>query len=259
MIQMVPPVDHSTLAEWQRKLDELFPKSEHTTHLKLVWVAGDDWEILDEGNLVDQRIERFYVYEMFPKSHTDPDILFELEEMPCPVVRYDSVLKEVTRENRAVTRLQWRLYRETGYFGKPFWVIQGDKGGHQRFFTTFEKQQLYLLGLPTEPPLPGTLPYAPFDQRVIDKLLYHDRLRQIGGMLFVERETQKEKYKALHAENEKKFRSDIIKFVSDQVTIEDGRDVKRAIRDTAPIVDTDYQRLWEESEQRYVETGRFRA
>ncbi len=257
MIQQEIPVPRDVLTRWQKELNELFPVSEDTSHLRLVWVPGDDWEVLDEGKLVHQGIERWYVYEMIPKQFTDPNILYELEEMPEPVVRYDSVMKDVAREDRAVTRLQWRLHKETGLFGKPFWVIQGDNGGHQRFFTTFESQQLILLGLPHNPPLPGTLPYAPYDHRVREKLLKHDRLRRVGDRLMQLKESQKEKYKTLEKDLKKQFRKDIIAFVCDQITLEEGKEIKKGIRDTAPIVETDYERLWAESEERYVETGHF--
>jgi hypothetical protein len=257
--QKDPPVSAEVLKQWQDELDELFPKSEDTSHLKLVWVAGDDWDVLDDGELVWQGVERWYVYEMLPKQFTDPDILFELEHMPEPIVRYDSVMKSVARGDRAVTRLQWRLFKETGMFGKPFWVIQGDRGGHQRFFTTFESQQLILLGLPHNPPLPGTLPYAPYDHRVRAKLLKHDRLRKIGGQLMLLKETQKEKYKRLQKDIETQFRKDIIKFVCDQIGPEEGKDIKRGIRDDAPIQETDYEKLWEQAEANYVETGHFTA
>lgn len=259
MIQQSPPVSPEVLKQWQDKLDELFPVSDHTSHLRVVWVAGDDWEVLVDGKPVHQAVERWYVYEMLPKQFTDPDILYELEEMPEPVVRYDSVMRSVARENRAVTRLQWRLHKETGLYGKPYWVVQGSDGGHQRFFTTFETQQLILLGLPHNPPIPGTLPYAPFDQRVIDRVLKHDKLRKIGERLMLLKETQKEKYKALQRDIEAQFRKDIIAFVCDQITPEDGRDIKRGIRDIAPVQETDYEKLWAEAEQRYVETGHFAA
>jgi hypothetical protein len=61
----------------------------------------------------------------------------------------------------------------------------------------------------------------------------------------------------LQADLEKKFRQDIVDFVSDQITIDEGRDVKRAIRDTAPIEETDYEKLWEEGTERFVESGTF--
>jgi hypothetical protein len=166
-------------------------------------------------------------------------------------------MKCVTKEDRAVTRLQWDLFKETQCYAKPYWVIQGDKGGHQRFMTTFESQQMQLMGLPMNPPIPGTLPYAPFDQRVKTKILKHDKLRQIGERLALLKETQKARYKSLQADLEKKFRQDIVDFVSDQITIDEGRDVKRAIRDTAPIEETDYEKLWEEGTERFVESGTF--
>lgn len=253
MIQTQPPVDAKTLAGWQSQLDELFPHSEHTTWMKLVWVAGDDWEI--DG--VHQGIERFYIFEMIPQQYVDPDMLFELRDMPRPVVRYDAVMKTLTGDDRFVTRLQWDLFKETGCLGKPFWILQGSNGGHQRWFTTLEKQFLELQSLPTSPPLPGTLPYAPFDKRVVDKLVQHDRLRKIGNKLYAQKRSQKEAYKQLHANEEQQLRQAIVDFLKDQITTEEGKEVKKAIRDTAIIQDTvDYEQLCEEAEERFITSGR---
>lgn len=255
MLQKDPPVSKEVLKEWQDTLDKYFPPNPNTTHLKIVWVPGDDWEVETSEGLVWQGVERFYLFEMLPEEFIDWYTLAELKDMPRPIVRYDSVLKEVTNGNRMVTRLQWDLYQETRHYAKPFWVIQGDNGGHQRFFTTFEKQQLELLGLPTDPPLPGTLPYAPFDKRVLNKVLEHDKLRQIGDQLMMLRETQKEKYKRHQADMEKKFRERIVAFVAEQVDPETARDIKRGIRDDAPIIDKDFYALEEQATERFIETG----
>lgn len=255
-LQLSPPVSPDVLAGWQKQLDELFPPSGHTSWMKLVWVAGDDWEV--DG--VHQGIERFYIYEMIPEEYTSPDILYELRDMPRPVIRYDPVFKDVVGDDRYVTRLQWDLYRETKCYGRPYWVIQGESGGHQRFFSTLEKQFLELQGLPTDPPLPGTLPYAPFDKRVTDMLLKHDRLRKIGGRLYELKSSQKDAYEALHRSEEERLRQSIVDFLKDQITLEEGKEVKRAIRDTAVIQDAvDYERLCDEAEERFVTTGRVAA
>lgn len=253
MIQTQPPVSKEVLADWQRQLDELFPPSEVTSHLKIVWVSGDDWEVGGTW----QGVERFYLYEMTPEAFTDPNILFELRDMPRPVVRYDTVMKDVVCDDRYVTRMQWDLYHETKCWGRPFWVIQGEKGGHKRFLTPLEKQWLTLASLPTEPPWPGTLPYAPFDQRVIRQVVHHDKLRQVGERLMVEKQSQKDKYKALHKQDEENLRRAIVDFLRDTITIDEGKEVKRAIRDTAVIQDAvDYEKLCDEAEQRFIESGR---
>lgn len=256
MLQTVPPVSKEVLKEWQAELDKYFPPNPNTTHLKIVWVSGDDWETMVDGKLVWQGVERFYVFEMLPEEFIDSYTLQELKHMPRPIVRYDSVLKEVTNGNRMVTRLQWDLFQETGHFGRAYWVIQGSNGGHQRFFSTFEKQQLELLGLPTDPPLPGTLPYAPFDKRVLNKLLEHDKLRAIGGQLMALRETQKEKYKLYQKDMERKFRERIVAFIAEQVDPETARDIKRGIRDDSPIIDRDFYALEEQATESFIETGR---
>ncbi len=253
-LQVEPPVDRKRIKKWQAELDELFPPSDFASHLKIVWVSGDDWYVDD----VWQGVERFYLFEMVPERFVDDYLINEVKHMPRPVVRYDTVMKTVSRTDCFCTRLQWDLYQETGFYPKPYWVIQGDRGGHQRWFTQLEKQWLTLQSLPIDPPLPGMLPYAPFDKRVIEKVLRHDKLRQIGNRLMAMRGSQLEQYKTLQKDLEQKFREEIVGFLKDQIGAEEGADVVKDLRarDNAPLVDTDYGRLLDTAEQNFIEHGR---
>jgi hypothetical protein len=101
----------------------------------------------------------------------------------------------------------WRLWR--GY-ARPFWILQGDLGGHQYRFSPFQSDALCRMGLPTEPPRPGGLPPAPFDKRVIAQLndlnRLHlfvdsiDRLRKSGGPEAAEAEAQRREAEIRQAE-----------------------------------------------------------
>lgn len=70
----------------------------------------------------------------------------------------------------------FRLYR--GY-ARPFWVLQGDAGGHQVKFSPQQSEALVRMGLPSEPPRIGDLPPCPFDQRAIRQLQHLNRLHQM--------------------------------------------------------------------------------
>jgi hypothetical protein len=74
-------------------------------------------------------------------------------------------------------REQWDLFRSSGCYAQAFWIIQGERGGHKRRFTHIESKLLAARGRPSSPPVPGTLAYAPFDQRVVDKLGPLDQLQ----------------------------------------------------------------------------------
>jgi hypothetical protein len=77
-----------------------------------------------------------------------------------------------------VSHLQWELFRETGCYPALYWIVQGDQGGHKWRLTQQEKQLLRLNGCKiTDVPAPGDLPYAPFDNRVIEQLAMRDKLK----------------------------------------------------------------------------------
>ena len=95
---------------------------------------------------------------------------------------YDTVLKRFVSD-ALVTRQEWELYQAQKAIPKLFWVIQGEHGGHKRTFTPLEQKYLALARLPTQPPAPGDLPYAEFDQRVLMQLARRDRLQKLSGRL----------------------------------------------------------------------------
>lgn len=78
-----------------------------------------------------------------------------------------------------VTQRKWDLYRQFGCEARLFWVIQGGKGGHKyKIKSPHEKKLRKLMGLPADTPYIGQLPFAPFDDRVIDQLISLDEERK---------------------------------------------------------------------------------
>lgn len=147
--------------------------NERVPWLKLVWEPGEPWE----------SVERWLIYEMLPVARllADPSprnqeaahaVLADLRGPPPAVRRSWDVVdgKRVMRSGSRVTQREWELYRTTGCYGRPYWVIQGQYGGHKRWFNPIEQRLLRLAGKPTAPPMPGDLPYADWDQRVADAL-----------------------------------------------------------------------------------------
>lgn len=159
--------------EWQDALERVSgqARSDRVPWLKLVWEPGEAWE----------PVERWVIYEMIPRarllSHRAgreqaEAILADLAGPP-PVSRRSWKVKDgrrVLSTTCFVTQREWELYRTTGCYGRPYWVLQGDHGGHKKWFNPVEQRLLRLAGRPSEPPDLGDLPYAGWDRRVEDAL-----------------------------------------------------------------------------------------
>ena len=201
MSHKLPPgfvYDRPVPQRWADELAQLTPKSEVHPWLQLAWLPGEPWTTDDEitGESRNEAVQRWCVYEMVPirlwweliqhqrrQGKHDDDIweVFILKHLNGPHPReiggYDIVLKRFVSDAE-VTRQEWELYRAHKAVPLLFWIIQGDKGGHKRTFTPREQKEMALAKLPTEPPEPGSLPYADFDQRTLVQLAKRDRLHK---------------------------------------------------------------------------------
>jgi hypothetical protein len=161
---------------WQQALDRIAPPHPNKSRLLVRWHGGRAYFDEDVGRVVWQPIERWIIWELLPTALMSP-------RFPAVVRMHASVaeggvtldrLQGVTgllELDRAFTdREQWAIYRETGQYARMAWIIQGSRGGHQRNFTEWQKLGLARRGLRDDPPYPGELPFAPFDNRVLDQL-----------------------------------------------------------------------------------------
>jgi len=159
---------------WVTALAERFQRQLNVNWPKLVWMPGEWYE----------PVQRWVIYEMLPRL----DLINELwildiqGDDPRNRGRWipdDSVPGGKRWWSEAfVSHLQWELFRETNCYPALYWIIQGDQGGHKWRLTPQEKQLLRLNGCRvTDTPLPGDLPYAPFDNRVIEHLAMRDKLK----------------------------------------------------------------------------------
>jgi hypothetical protein len=139
---------------WQRQLAELAPRVQSLSWLKIVWIAGTP----------DDPIQRFVIFQMTQRDKIPATVLDMLTGPPPGKDHRIDLMRE-----------QWDLFRETGCYGQPFWIIQGKHGGHKRHFNRIEQMTMKMHGRPQYPPVAGSLPYAPFDQRVIEKIAPLDR------------------------------------------------------------------------------------
>jgi hypothetical protein len=227
--RLVPP-------EWERQLAELSSPNARFPWLKIVWEPGRP----------DAVIERYVIYWMFPEHLVKPDTLEQLQRATPPQGYYDATLQEyVDEENCIITTRMWHLYRETGCGSRLFWIIQGEHGGHQRWFAPKEKVELRMRGLPDDPPIPGELPYAEFDQRTLDALTKYFALRSVKGSIKRMREISPEAYAARAADEERAYREGVAAWLSEQVADMTGG---------ASLRETDERT--ENALQNFVETGR---
>lgn len=245
--------------EWERRLAEFSPQTNRFTWLKIIWEQGYAWE----------PVERYMVYQMVPAHAVDPEILEQLQDPHPPSKHgnyYDSHFdngdgttgKFILNPDCLITERAWNMYRETGCWGRPYWVIQGTNGGHKRWFSKNEKKLLRLLGLPDEPAAPGDLPYAEFDEKCEANLRLVDVLKGAHSELRRRRALSTQGHEERESETEKAFRIQLMRFLADQVA-EIAPDVHKGLVDSGAARMRGNQKakekFWEESEQDFIETG----
>lgn len=260
--------------EWEKELAEISPPNGRFLWLKLQYRAGYPWE----------PIERYMIYQMTPahlmevKAGQKPSlmsvILEQLQDPDPPSAHgnfYDKQFdngdgttgKFIRNPDCLITEHAWQLYRETGCWGRPYWIIQGDKGGHKWEFTKAEKKLLMQAGLPRDPPRAGDLPYAEWDDKVKAKLMLLDMLRGQHGER--RRAAAVAKGHSVQEEHEKELqlelRKNLVKFLADQVS-EIAPDAHKALLEMdAPYVHHTkeetlrHEERMEQAEEDFIQTG----
>ena len=178
----VPP------AEWQTALDAVSPLTEQSSGLAVHYETGDRW----------QPVHRWMLFQLQPWQFVPSEIRHELRG-PHPRTNAELVYRKGTVNGvtslrpslsggpcRLIDRRTWELhhlYAERGVLVYPrrFWVIQGPGGGHPWMLDQSDEALRLAQGLPGEVPSAGTLPYAPFDQRVLDAITAFDLWRWANG------------------------------------------------------------------------------
>lgn len=148
----------SELPDWQAWVHRLWG----TPNERVSWLHLDWYD--DEG------INRLVLWQVTPIERCTAFI----REMLCgPPPSRDSMGRQL---GPSMVRLQWDLCQKLHGYAQAYWIIQGTKGGHKRRFTHIESSMLKMAGLPTDPPVAGTLPYAPFDERVVAQVAQLDKM-----------------------------------------------------------------------------------
>lgn len=167
------------IERWQPHLDAIAPRSLHgLSHFRLVWEPGEDWA----------PVERWTIWEVSSAERAPMGVFGDLHGPPPRAFgRYDEQLGMFIRErNFYINQRQWEFFQETGMYGRPVWIIQGEKGGHKRFWNDTE-QNLIRMKLDTtevlDPPAPGELPYALPDLRTIRAIAELGVVARFGELL----------------------------------------------------------------------------
>lgn len=224
--------------EWETRLREVSPISDHLSWLALHWFAP---------------AERWVLYECVPDPFIEISMRSELEGA------HPDTLEEWAR---IVSPYQWEMYRSHRVHARPSWVIQGASGGHKVRFSEADQELCRAAGLPPQPPNPGDLPYAPFDERVVVQILRMSKLAQVKNSLTEFKRKygtvagQKREYKEALREARK------LALVHYNTQFEEpGEYFTSALRkgelEDAPRTNIDWQRKDELADNKFIETGRF--
>jgi hypothetical protein len=166
---------------WQARLGRLCPPNGELSWLTFYYEPGFPWE----------PVHRWMIGQVIP-HHRISDVERAWLEGPNPADYGYLRDGEWVSLLPGVTRRQWEFYRKTGSHIKPYWVVQGNHGGHKLRLNFAERRLVELKGGDPTLPAPGDLPFAVPDERTFAKLAKLDRMRQSSALLnFIENSTQR--------------------------------------------------------------------
>lgn len=237
--------------EWVARLREIDPIREPVSYLDFRWHSGS---------------ERWILYEMVPAVVNgvvviDPD-LYKALRGPDPEL-LDETIRDALHQ-AGMSPYQWQRFQGTGRYARPCWVIQGTKGGHLFAFDDPTRELAMRMGLPQEPPKPGGLPYAPFDERVVRQVLNMNRLiASRNDIAELHRQSTPTAWRNQVRTKKQHARGEWVKWIEEMF-----RDVGETFNDAyrkgeydavgAPIQDaTELHRKDDEETARFIETGNF--
>lgn len=258
--------DREPRPEWVEALRDVSPLTNAHGSLMLVWEPGDPWT---PG-------QRWMLYEMLAPEQANYETVLALRGpnpratghmcTSRPVPGQFACLCRVKLEGwrqedgspSEISLTQWKLYQQTGKVGRPFWVIQGSKGGHKAFLTSEEERFLRMADKPTTLPAIGDLPYAEFDQRVVQHIVRHNRLLRMGLDLRAYRKRMGPDYALHQAQVERELRQQVVAWLDEQMQpeIELFQDAaKKGEMDGQATTEIDWEKVGEQGIASYIETG----
>lgn len=201
-VSTVPPIG------WETMLRAVSPITEKFSHLRFYWYRTKmRWVLYD---CVPRILIKDHDLQGSPITGKE---LISLLEGPPPRDLMDS------QRSSYVSDVQHEFYRQFRVYARPFWVLQGDRGGHQVKFSPWQQNVLLAKHLPNEPPIIGSLPACPFDQRVVGKLNHLNRLHAMDDRLDKLAESSSVEWADREMEKtQKEIRLAEMAFIEEQVT-----------------------------------------
>lgn len=156
---------------WQSRLWQIAPPSPHKAKLVIWWEPGDTWE----------PVQRWVIYQVLPYQTyvkgklvaAVPPIIRKQLEGPHPRSSgfYSPVYERwVEGPAPGITKTAWEIARVHKGWARPYWVVQGDKGGHRYRSFPWERYLMKMGGGSGQLPMAGDLPYAEPDERTWDAI-----------------------------------------------------------------------------------------
>lgn len=155
------------------------------SYLDVLWWAGEP----PSSGAEDHAIQRWAIWECLPLAALErtPRFAAQAYELlralrgPPPTSKRTWIVREGRRQMRStsiVSQFQWELFQTRREWVVPYWIIQGNYGGHLWRFPPAYQMLLRLHGRRLQPPVPGMLPYAAWDNRVRSQLIRERELRE---------------------------------------------------------------------------------
>lgn len=159
-------------ADWEERLRAMSPITDRFSHLRAYWYrAGQRWVLYD-------CVPRVLIKDDEAQGApiTGRELIAALEGPPPRDL-------EDWQKCPYVSDMQHEFYRLYRVYARPFWVLQGENGGHQVKFSPWQQNVLIAKGLSPEAPQIGSLPPCPFDMRVVKALTHLNRLHALDDRL----------------------------------------------------------------------------
>lgn len=156
---------------WEAALRAVNDITELYSHLRFYWYRAK---------------QRWVLYDCLPKhlikGDQPPGVPMETPEF---LAFMDGPPPWVLGDNACVfvSGVQWEMWQRYGVYARPYWVLQGERGGHQYAYSPEQARVAVQKGQPDAPPAIGSLPFAPFDERVQRQLRVHSRLLALNNDL----------------------------------------------------------------------------
>jgi len=220
--------NEADLGRWRQELALVSPPTDQLSYLHLRWEPGDPWS----------PVNRWVLWNLQPIERTNPVIMEELQgPHPRSTGRYDEDEQRwVHGPCRLIDLGTWELFRETGRYGRRWWIVQGSKGGHRYRLSEAERVVWRTLTGTDDTPVPGELPYAPFDNRVLDHLKGKDEMtRWLAVMSYgMKNIHQLDADERMEVAMAKQSVANWLAGQMEEITDEYGSLLKRATEDFAP-------------------------